>query len=91
LYFQNTPEIKNIDFVNQYIAAPTPLYLRIQKSTLEYALFGVNRTRELYPISNLDQVPSGSSVLISTSLLPDDWTDLLLVAENDRYSIFIKQ
>lgn len=91
LYFQNTAEIKNIEFVNENVSATSPLYLHIQKSTLEYALFGINRTRELYPVNSLDQVPSDSYVLISRSLLPDDRTDLLLVAENDHYSIFIQQ
>lgn len=91
LFYQNTPEIADINFINEHLQPSTPLYLHIRKATLEYALFGINRTRELYPVNSLDQVPSDSYVLISRSLLPDDRTDLLLVAENDHYSIFIQQ
>ncbi len=91
LFYQNTPEIADIIFINSNLQPSTPLYLFIRKATLEYALFGVNRTRELYPVTNLDQVPSDSYILISRSLLPDDRTGLRLIAENQHYSIFIKQ
>jgi hypothetical protein len=88
LFFQNTADLPDIQFVNVNLPARTPLYLRIQKTTLEYALFGVNRTRDLFPVANLDHVPAGATVLIAKSLLPTNLTDLQLVAENPAYSLF---
>ncbi len=91
LFFQNTPDIEDIEFINANILPSAGLYLRIEKTTLEYALFGVNRTRELYPVAGLDQVPPDEYVLVSRSLLPEERSGLSLLAENYRYSIFITE
>lgn len=88
LFFQNTPDLPDIQFVNDNLPVSEPLYLRIQKTTLEYALFGVNRTRELFPVASLDQVPEGATVMVSKSLLPADVSGLELLAKNPSYSLF---
>jgi len=92
LFFQNSSEVRNIDFVNAEIPANESIYLKIEKTVLEYALFGINRTRELYPVQNLDQVPSGAYILVSNSLMTDtDTSGTKLQVMNDAYSILIKQ
>lgn len=91
LFFQNTDEVQEIEFVNAHLQPSTPLYLNIKKTTLEYGLFGINRSRELYPVSDLDDVPAGSYVLVSKHLIPEDSDDFGLIAENSSFSILQKQ
>lgn len=91
LFYQNTTDIPNIEFVNANLEPTIPLYLYIKKTTLEYALFGINKTRELIPVKSLEEIPANSYVLISASLLPEDNSRFNLVAENRYYSILKTQ
>lgn len=89
LFFQNTREIKNIDLVNQNFSKGTPLYLNIDMTILEYSLFGVNRTRNLYPIQNYDDIPQGAYLFITNSREASVPSYYSLVAQNKDYSIFL--
>jgi len=62
----------------------------MRKNIIEFALFGVNRTRELVPFSGLQQVPSGSLVLVDKGRTPAFTGVLNLLAENDNFWIFRK-
>jgi len=63
------------------------LYLYIQKTIIEYALFGVNKTRDLYPVKSLVDVPTGALVLVDKNLMATPPTDMTLIADNARYLI----
>jgi hypothetical protein len=91
LFFQNSRDIENIHLVNDNLPTDEPLYLRMNKSLLEYALFGVNRTRNLYPVKNLNEVPAGSFVLFSNALLDENLLELKPAASNGDYSLFIRK
>jgi hypothetical protein len=64
LYYTNINSSEEIEFVEQNISPDTPLYLMISPSSLEYGLFGINRTRELFPITSPNQVPVEGILLI---------------------------
>jgi hypothetical protein len=88
LYFQNSSEIQNITFINKVVPEKAPIYLMINKSTIEYALFGRNRTRNLYPLIDLESEPMNGYILISNNLLHSLPDDLIFVQKNKEYSIF---
>ncbi len=89
LFYQFSMEGVSIDFLNKYFEEREPLYLSIEKTNLEYALFGINKTRDLFPISNFDDVKSQSYLLVSKNKHFDD-LNFMLIAENDEYQIFYK-
>jgi hypothetical protein len=89
LYYQNTYEIPNLKFVNQYIPVKDRLYLLIDKALLEYGLFGKNKTRDLFPISDYHDVASDSYLLIRKDkkiIIPE----FELIGENDDYLIYYR-
>jgi len=90
LFFQNSHQIENIEFINLYIDENQPLYLNVKKTVLEYALFGRNKTRDLYPVRNLDDIESNSYVIVSKELSQNS-EDFKLIAENDDYLILFKR
>ena len=65
LFFQDTGKIELIEFVNKNIKSEQDLYLLIEPSLLEYALFGINRTRNLFPIETFQELPPGECALVS--------------------------
>ena len=90
LFHQNTSAIANIEFVNTNMPDDAPLYIFMRKNIIEYALFGVDKTRRLTPFSLLEQAPSGSWVLVDKGR-PQPWADgLNLIAENDSFWILLK-
>ncbi len=90
LFYQFASDGKSMDLVNTYIKEDEPLYLFIEKTNLEYALFGINKTRELFPITDFDEVKSKSYILVSKNRYSGG-QNLLLIAENDEYQIYYKQ
>lgn len=92
LFYQNTGDIPDVEFVNQNLDPHTPLYLLIEDRTLlEFALFGINRTRDLHPVRALADVPNGANVLVSRQILSTPPAETRLVAENERYMILLRQ
>jgi 4-amino-4-deoxy-L-arabinose transferase-like glycosyltransferase len=89
LFFQSLSEIKNIDFINQWIAEDQPIYLLMDSTFIEYALFGKNKTRDLYPVTGLNEMAKDSYILISTEK-DLDLTGFLFIAENETYQIYYK-
>ena len=90
LFHQSTSAIPDIEFVNASVPVDAPLYLYMRKDIIEFALFGVNRTRDLVPFSGLQQVPSGSLVLVDKGRTPALAGALNLLVENDNFWIFRK-
>jgi 4-amino-4-deoxy-L-arabinose transferase-like glycosyltransferase len=91
LFFQNRRDIDNISLVNDNLTTTEPLYLQMKPSLLEYALFGINRTRNLYPVVDLNDVQPGYYVLVSNILLEQDRPDMELVVANEDYSLFLQK
>ena len=87
LFHQSSEDIPNIEFVNAYISADETLYLYIQKTIIEYALFGVNKTRDLHPVKSLADVPAGALVLVDVKLEDTPPSGMTLIARNERYLI----
>jgi len=58
------------------------------KNIIEYALFGVNKTRDLHPVSELEQVPPGALVLVDNELVKSPPAGMTLIAENINFLIY---
>ena len=87
LFYQSAEDIPDVMFVNVNVPPDEPLYTLMQKSIIEYALFGVNRTRAVYPVKQPDQVPTGALVLVDTNLVNEVPAGMQLIAENDHYRL----
>ena len=59
----------------------------IKNNPLEYALFGVNRSRELYPITDINEARPGY-LIMANSFGSNTPPDMQLVDKNDDISIF---
>jgi len=90
LFHQSVEDIPDVVFVNVHLPPEETLYVIMQKSLIEYALFGVNKTRELYPVKKPDQVPAGALVLVDKQLLDEVPAGMRLIAENVHYRIMRK-
>ncbi|HNR02025.1 MAG TPA: glycosyltransferase family 39 protein [Anaerolineaceae bacterium] len=90
LFHQSTDSIIDIIFINANVEVAETLYLYMQKDLLEYALFGVNKTRDLVPVNTAQQVPSGALLLVDKAKAPSIADGLRLLAENERFVIYQK-
>ncbi len=89
LFHQSATDIPDIEFVNANVGPTETLYLYINKNIIEYALFGVNKTRDLVPVTSLQQVPSGALVLVDKGRTTASTTGMNLLAENENFSIYL--
>jgi len=90
LFHQSVEDIPDVVFVSVHVPPEEPLYVIMQKSLIEYALFGVNKTRELHPVKKPEQVPAGALVLVDKQLLDEVPAGMQLIAENEHYRIMRK-
>jgi hypothetical protein len=88
LYFSNATQIKNIEFFNSYISQNVPVWIHVSSSIDEYAFFGKNKTRNLYPVKNISEVQPGSFFLIRNDLIRNDLTQMTKLGSNNVYSIY---
>ena len=87
LFYTNNISVKDIEFVNNIIPDGTPIIVMIQNNPLEYALFGINRSRSLYPIIDLDEASPGYFIVsnvIEITLTPN----MRLIETNGNFSIY---
>lgn len=91
LFHQSAEDIPDVVFVNTHVPSDEPLYTIMQKSIIEYALFGINKTRAVYPVKLPDQVPAGALVLVDKGLVDAVPAGMWLIAENDRYRVLRKE
>jgi hypothetical protein len=89
LFYQANKYQKQIEFIDAHIGMEDALYIRMESSLLEYALFGVNRTREIFPVKSLDEVPPGKIALVLNSLADEIPAGFSLIAQNELYSIYL--
>ena len=86
LYYQNSIEVPHMRLVNENLPADTPLYIYIEDlSVLEYGLFGINRTRELYPVASPQDAPSDAMLLIAKERMGDFPSGFSLITEDEGY------
>lgn len=87
LYYSETRTLPDVLMVNDVLLQGEPLYLIMSRDPLEYGSFGINRSRNLYPLDNSDEVPLNAVVLVQKGR--DVSTDRLqLVTSGDRYSVY---
>ena len=87
LFFQNASAIEMINFANRNIHPSETLYIMIQPSFFEYALFGQNRTREVIPLESLRSLPDSACALVSNSLLEGSAVPFRRIETNQLYTI----
>jgi len=90
LFHQSASAIPDIEFVNSHMNPGERLYLYIDKNIIEYALFGVNKTRDLVPVVSAQQVSPRALVLVDKGRTPSITSGFTLLAENERFSIYQK-
>jgi len=88
LYFSHATQIENINFFNSYISPNVPVSIHISSSIDEYAFFGINKTRDLYPVKNISEVQPGSFFLIRNDLIRNDLTQMTKLGSNNVYSLY---
>ena len=87
LYFSETRTLPDVLMVNDVLLQREPLYLIMSRDPLEYGLFGINRSRNLFPLDNSDEVPLNAVVLVQKGR--DVNTDRFqLVTSGDRYLVY---
>lgn len=80
LFHQSTSAIADVEFVNSTVKPHEKLYLFIDKDIIEYALFGVNKTRDLVPVVSLQRLPDGALVLVDKRRIPSITSGFTLLA-----------
>ena len=87
VFYSASSRKKSIELVNLIIPAEQPIYLLTYRDPLEYALFGKNRTRTLFPVTDESEVPAGGYLLVDL----DDGRDLpgfTLLGESNQIKVF---
>jgi hypothetical protein len=67
LYYSETILSTEIRMILDSLPSTEPIYLLMDRNPLEYGLFGVNRTRELFPVKDAVEVPAAAYLLIDRS------------------------
>jgi hypothetical protein len=90
LYYFETSTLPDITLVNDTIPQGEPIYLMMSRDPLEYGLFGVNRSRSLYPVDLPNEVPLNGYMLIQNTRKVT-LTDFRHVNSNEHYSVVHKE
>ena len=87
LYYSDTSLVREIDMIHRFIPDSAPLYLMMERTPLEYGLFGLNRTRELFPVTTFAEVKNGGFLLVDKAHdLP--LPSFTLIASDDKYAVY---
>ena len=89
LFHQSPGDIQDIEFINAAVPKDAPIYIYLRKNIIEYALFGVDRARDLTPVSDIAQVPQGAFLLVDKGKTPSPAEEMTLLAENEYFSIYL--
>lgn len=87
LFYSASSRKKSIELVIQIIPAEQPIYLLTYRDPLEYALFGKNRTRNLYPINDAVEVPVGGYLLVDLNDA-SEFPGFTLLGESNQIKIY---
>jgi 4-amino-4-deoxy-L-arabinose transferase-like glycosyltransferase len=89
LFFSNNSTIAHLNVINLYLNATEPLYLMINREPIEYGLFGINRSRSLFPVNSLVDVEPGAKVLVETHSAAEI-CGFRLLNYDDKYALYQK-
>ena len=87
LYYSDTSLVPEIEMIRQSIPDSTPLYLMMERTPLEYGLFGLNRTRELFPINGYEDVEKDGFLMVDKAH-DQPLPGFKLIASDDKYAIY---
>lgn len=90
LFYSTNSNIPDIEFINSVISPTQPVYLIMTNNPLEFALFGINRSRTLYPITNIDEVEINSLLLIENAKITS-LPGFKFFGSNNTFSIYIRE
>jgi len=91
IFYNNSSTLEELEFIQAIVPEEEPMYLMMPANVLEYSLFGKNKTRDLFPISAVSQVPSNAFLLINKSLKDINLADFTLLASNGDFEIYKKR
>jgi 4-amino-4-deoxy-L-arabinose transferase-like glycosyltransferase len=89
LLHNDSPFVKEIEWINSYIPEGEPLSILMYAQPLEYALFGINRTRDLFPVGDVSQMGTAKYLLIEDSFAVD-LSGYTLLNSDRLFSIYQK-
>lgn len=90
LFYQNFSDVDNYQFIEKILEEKDTVYVSINHSLLEFSLFGIDKTREVFPVQDLSVIPEDSYLLIST-YRTNEMIGFEFIGENDNYQIYRKQ
>lgn len=85
LFYQSTEAANDMVMIKAVLTIDESLYLYIEPTVLEYALFGENRTRQLYPVHSLVEVPQSGMVLVDKDRIETVPATYEKIDENENY------
>lgn len=88
LYYSETPLATEIRLILDALPPTEPVYLLMDRNPLEYGLFGVNHTRELYPVKEVDDVPEEAYLVIDRA--QDSPQGFKLIVDSGQFKLYKK-
>jgi hypothetical protein len=87
LYYSDTSLVPEIEILQRSIPDSARLYLMMERTPLEYGLFGLNRTRELFPITAFAEVKNGGFLLVDKAH-DQPLPGFTLISSDDKYALY---
>jgi 4-amino-4-deoxy-L-arabinose transferase-like glycosyltransferase len=87
LFYAQSEDLESIALVNKLIPKGQAIYLKTPRDPLEYALFGVDRTRMLFPVVSVESVPENGYLIVGANFT-GDMTGFSLLEKSDQIMIY---
>jgi hypothetical protein len=87
LFYTNNISAKDFEFVESIIPEGEPISVMVANNPLEYALFGKNRSRLLYPFVDITKARPGYCI-VSNSIDFSPTIEMELLDVNENFSIY---
>jgi hypothetical protein len=88
LFYNENALIPDIKFIDANVPTNASIFIKLNQSPLEFALFGRFRTRNLYPYKEVQPIKPGFLLIVENDLIGSELENFNLVGSNDRFSIF---
>jgi len=89
LFYSTGTNLSSIELVNYLVPEKQPLYIKMSTSPLEYSLFGINRSRALYPVQDVNQVEENGYLLIQDDMI-SSLRGFKFLGSDSKYSLYQK-
>ena len=86
VYFSGSTQLQNIQFIESVIPENEAIYLDIYCNSLEYGLFGKNKTRSVYRVNGIYEVQSGY-FLTNSSAKIETGENIRVLGKNEDFQI----